>query len=237
MRARIVGAGRAGGSVAGALDAIGWDVEVLGRRDAVAEAADGVDLLVLAVPDATVAEVASSVGPGPAVVAHLSGVLGLGVLAGHARRAVLHPLVSLPGAVLGAERLRGGAWFGLAAEGDPLAADVVAQLGGRAVTIAEGDWATYHAAAVVASNHLVGLLGQVERLAAGIGVPLDAYLDLARGSVDNVAALGAAAALTGPVRRGDRATVERHLAALPADERELYEAGVRLCERLLPERG
>jgi predicted short-subunit dehydrogenase-like oxidoreductase (DUF2520 family) len=90
---------------------------------------------------------------------------------------------------------------------------------------------------VVASNHLVGLLGQVERLAAGIGVPPAEYLDLARGSLDNVAAMGAAAALTGPVRRGDRSTVERHLAALPPDERELYEAGVRLCERLLPREG
>jgi predicted short-subunit dehydrogenase-like oxidoreductase (DUF2520 family) len=236
MRARVVGAGRAGGSLAGALRFAGWDVEVLDRRDPVARAAGRVDLLVLAVPDAAVAEVAAAVAPGPAVVAHLSGALGLDVLAGHPRRAVLHPLVSLPDADIGARRLRGGVWFGLAADGDALAADVVAQLGGRAITVAEGDWATYHAAAVVASNHLVGLLGQTERLAAAIGVPLDAYLDLARGSLDNVAAMGPAAALTGPVRRGDRATVERHLAALPADERELYEAGVRLCERLVPRR-
>ena len=235
MNACIVGAGRAGGSLAGALRVVGWDVELVGRDGPLT--LDGVELLVLAVPDAAVAEVAAAVAPGSAVVAHLSGSLGLAPLAGHVRRAVLHPLVSLPDAEVGAERLRAGAWFGIAAEGDPLAADVVAQLGGRAITVAEGDWVTYHAAAVVASNHLVGLLGQVERLAGGIGAPLEAYLDLARGSLDNVAALGAAAALTGPVRRGDRATVERHLAALPPDERELYDAGVRLCERLLPEPG
>lgn len=237
MKARIVGSGRAGGSLAGALGAVGWDVELVGRGGEVRGAAEGVDLLVLAVPDAAVAEVAAAVPPGPAVVAHLSGSLGLAPLAGHAHRAVLHPLVSLPDPEVGAERLRSGAWFGLAAEGDPLAVEVVDQLGGHAITVAEADWATYHAAAVVASNHLVGLLGQVERLAAGIGVPLAAYLDLARGSLDNVAAMGAAAALTGPVRRGDRATVERHLAALPPDERELYDAGVRLCERLLPREG
>jgi predicted short-subunit dehydrogenase-like oxidoreductase (DUF2520 family) len=50
-----------------------------------------------------------------------------------------------------------------------------------------------------------------------------------------VAALGPAAALTGPVRRGDWATVERHLAALPADERAAYQAGVELCRRVLAE--
>jgi predicted short-subunit dehydrogenase-like oxidoreductase (DUF2520 family) len=221
--------------MAGALRSVGWEVELLGRGAAVS--ADGVDLLVLAVPDAAVAEVAAAVPAGPAVVAHLSGSLGLAPVAGHARRAVLHPLVSLPDPDVGAQRLRSGAWFGLAAEGDPLAAEVVDQLGGHALTVAEADWATYHAAAVVASNHLVGLLGQVERLAGGIGVPLAAYLDLARGSLDNVAAMGAAAALTGPVRRGDQATIERHLAALPTDERELYAAGVELCRRLLAEPG
>jgi predicted short-subunit dehydrogenase-like oxidoreductase (DUF2520 family) len=79
----------------------------------------------------------------------------------------------------------------------------------------------------------VALMGQVERVAASIGAPLDAYLDLARGSLADVADLGPAAALTGPVRRGDSATVARHLAALPAEERAAYEAmaaeAARLC--------
>jgi predicted short-subunit dehydrogenase-like oxidoreductase (DUF2520 family) len=235
---RIVGSGRAGGSFAAALAAVGWEVEVLGRGDPLAGAAAGVDLLLLAVPDGAVAGVAAAVDPAPGggtVVAHCSGALGLAPLSGHRRRAVLHPLVSLPDAPTGALALRGGAWFGLAAEGDPLAAEVVVALGGRAVTVAEGDWARYHAAAVVASNHLVALLGQVERIAAGIGVPLEAYLALAGGSLANVEAMGPAAALTGPVRRGDWSTVERHLAALPADERAAYRAGVDLCRRLLSE--
>ncbi|HLT15104.1 MAG TPA: DUF2520 domain-containing protein, partial [Acidimicrobiales bacterium] len=142
---------------------------------------------------------------------------------GHPRRAVLHPLVALPDPERGAARLV-GAWYGLSADGDPLAAEVVTALQGRAVTVAEADWVRYHAAAVIAANHLVALLGQVERVAGGIGVPLEAYLDLARGSLDDVAALGPAAALTGPVRRGDTETVARHLAALPAAERAAYEA-------------
>lgn len=233
-RVRLIGRGRAGGSLGSALTAVGWEVETLGRKDSVAGAARGVDLTVLAVPDAAIAEVATAVeADGVAVIAHVSGALGLAPLAGHVRRAVLHPLVSLPDPEIGAQRLQAGAWFGLSAEGDPLVTEVVAALGGRAIAVAEGDWVHYHAAAVVASNHLVGLLGQVERLAGEFGAPLDAYLDLARGSLDNVTALGPAAALTGPVRRGDWDTVERHLAAIPADERAAYRAGVELCRRIL----
>src|SRR5688572_31904480 len=87
---RIVGAGRAGGSFAGALGAAGWAVDVLGRDDPVGGAAgDDVDLVLLAVPDGAVAEVAAAVGRNPeTVIAHCSGSLGLGPLAGHWRRAV-----------------------------------------------------------------------------------------------------------------------------------------------------
>jgi predicted short-subunit dehydrogenase-like oxidoreductase (DUF2520 family) len=235
-RAAVVGAGRAGGSLAGALAASGWTVTVFGRDGDIARCSAATDLVLLAVPDGAVAEVAATVeADGVAVVAHVSGSLGLAPLAGHVRRAVLHPLVSLPDPDTGAARLRAGAWFGLSTEGDPLAAEVVADLGGRAIAVREADWVRYHAAAVVASNHLVGLLGQVERVAVAIGAPLDAYLDLARGSLENVAALGPGAALTGPVRRGDWATVERHLAALAPDEQAAYQAGVDLCRRLLAE--
>jgi len=225
---RIVGRGRAGGALAGALGAVGWDVEVVPGSSAVA--ADGVDLLVLAVPDGAIAEVATRVRPGPAVVAHLAGSLGLDVLAPHQRRASVHPLVALPTAAVGAERLRAGAWFAVA--GEPIAAEVVADLGGRAVEVPDDQRAAYHAAASIASNHLVALLGQVERVAAPVGVPLEAYLDLARATLDNVAALGPAAALTGPAARGDTATLDRHRAALDPSERPAYDALVAQAERL-----
>jgi predicted short-subunit dehydrogenase-like oxidoreductase (DUF2520 family) len=233
-RVRIIGPGRAGGALGGALADAGWEVmPALGRGDDVGGACEGVDLVVIATPDAVVGEVAAAVRPlAGVVVAHLSGSLGLAPLRSHRRRAVVHPLVALPDPARGAARLR-GSWFGLAAEGDPLGAAVVQVLGGRAVAVAETDWPRYHAAAAIAANHLVALLGQVERVASMIGVPLDAYLDLARGSLDDVAALGPAAALTGPVRRGDRATVDRHLAALPEAERAAYaalaEEAARLC--------
>ncbi len=231
---RIVGPGRAGTALAGALSTTGrWRVEgVLGRSDDVGAAAAGVDLVVLAVPDGAVAGVAAAVEPvGAAVVAHMAGALGTGVLAPHPRRAVLHPLASMPGGELGPARLR-GAWWGLAVGGDPLAEELVADLDGHPLHIADADRDRYHAAAAMAANHVVALLGQVERVAASIGVPLAAYLTLTRTAVDNVEALGAAAALTGPVARGDTATIERHLAALPADERDGYDAMVREARKL-----
>ena len=232
---RVIGGGRAGGSVHGALVAAGWTSGgVLGRHDAPSAAAHGVDLLVLATPDGSLAEVAASVSPvGSTVVAHLSGATGLDVLADHPLRASVHPLVSLPDPETGAKRLQ-GAWFALAGQSSALdlVQRLVEDLDGRAVTVADDNRATYHAAAVVASNHLVALLGQVERLAASVGVPLEAFLDLAAGSLDNVRAVGPAAALTGPAARGDEATIAAHLAALPPDERATYEALVVEARRL-----
>ena len=232
-RVRVIGPGRAGSSLATALARAGWDVApTLGRGDDLADAAAGTDLLLIATPDAAIAEVAQAIRPVErTVVAHVSGSAGLHPLVRHPRRAVLHPLVALPDAERGAERLV-GAWFGLAEEGDPLVAEVVASLRGRVVHVAETGWARYHAAAVIASNHLVALLGQAERVAATVGAPMEAFLDLARGSLADVAALGPRDALTGPVRRGDSATVERHLDALPPEERPAYEAMAHEAERL-----
>lgn len=239
---RIVGAGRAGGAFALALGEAGWEVELLVRGVPLDGAAAGIDLLLLCVPDAALAEVAEAVEPrSEAVVAHCAGALTLDVLAAHPHRASIHPLVSLPSPAVGAVRLRDGAWFGVAAVDDQarsLVLDVVGDLGGRVVEPPEDRRATYHAAAVVASNHIVALMGQVERLASTVGVPVEAYLGLAIGSISNVAELGPAAALTGPVARDDWATVRAHLDALPADERDAYRSmaveAARLAGRDVP---
>jgi pantoate--beta-alanine ligase len=202
-----------------------------GRGDDLADAAAGVDLLVIATPDEAVAGAAAAVDPVPTtVVAHLAGSLGLDVLAPHERRAALHPLVPLPEPETGAARLAAGTWFAVA--GDPLAERVVADLGGRAVTVADDQRAAYHAAAAIASNHLVALLGQVERVAAPTGVGLEAFLAMARAALDDVAHAGPAAALTGPVARRDTATVRRHLDALDPSERSAYRALAASAARL-----
>jgi predicted short-subunit dehydrogenase-like oxidoreductase (DUF2520 family) len=232
---RIIGPGRAGSSLSAALSAAGWNVTgLLGRGDDLAAAAQGVDVVVLATPDDLVAEAAAAIAPRPeTVVVHLSGSLGLDVLAPHPRRAALHPLVPLPNAEVGAARLASGITFAVA--GDPVARAMAESLGGRAVEVADEDRAAYHAAACIAANHVVALLGQVERVAATAGLDLGAFVELTRAALDDVEHLGPRGALTGPARRGDWATLARHRDALAPEERSAYNAGVALAVRLADE--
>jgi len=229
---RIIGPGRAGTSLAAALSARGWEFAgFCARGDDLAHAARGVDVLVIATPDDAIAEVAAAVAPvAGTTVAHLSGSLGLDALAPHPLRATVHPLVPLPNGEVGAARLSSGVTF--AVSGAPLGREMVTSLGGRMVEVADADRAAYHAAACIAANHVVALLGQVERVAASVGLDLESFLPLTRAAVDDVAALGAGAALTGPARRGDWATLSRHLDALPESERAGYQAGAALATRL-----
>jgi predicted short-subunit dehydrogenase-like oxidoreductase (DUF2520 family) len=252
----LVGPGRAGTAVALALAARGWQpVAVAGRSlDApstwaaaarlaapavvVADAGREADVVVIATPDAAIANVATALAPSlraGALVVHLSGASTLheldGVLLARPDVEVgsLHPLQSLPSADVGRRRLA-GSWC--AVDGSPRVEKIALTLGMRPFRVDAAHRVRYHAAACVASNHLVALLGQVERLAAHAGVPFEALLPLVRGTVENVDELGPAAALTGPVARGDDATIARHVDALPYDERDGYEALVREARRL-----
>lgn len=228
----ILGSGRAGGSFRSALTESGWATESIAARAIVAEAPDGsvfdgADLVLIAVPDGAIGDVARAVPTCDAVVAHVSGACDLDVLAPHRRVGSIHPLMSLPDAATGSRRLLDSCVF--AVDGDPLMTDVVASLGGRAIGVPASSRALYHATASVAANHLTALCDQVESLARLVGVPTDAYWTMMRFTLDNVAEVGAAAALTGPAARADWATIRSHLAALPSDdERALYLA---LCER------
>ena len=227
----VIGSGRAGGSFHAALTEAGWTCELVAARPLVAGAAmrdsGPGDLVLLAVPDGAIADVARVLPVTDEVVAHVSGACGLDVLAPHRRVGSIHPLMSLPDASTGSRRLLDSCTF--AVDGDPLMAEVVASLGGRAIGVPASSRALYHATASIAANHLTALCAQVESLAAQVGVPVDAYWTLMRTTLDNVADVGAAAALTGPAARADWDTIGKHLAALPTDdERRLYFA---LCER------
>ncbi|HYH81825.1 MAG TPA: Rossmann-like and DUF2520 domain-containing protein, partial [Longimicrobium sp.] len=191
--------------------------------------------LLLAVPDDALAEVVAALAgldlPPALPVLHASGSLSLDVLAplsarGHSVAGV-HPLAAIADPVDGAERLR-GATFGVEGEGAAreLAERLVEACEGRALSIRPGGKALYHAAAVFASNYAVALLSVAERLMlqAGVG-PREAQAALtalAAGAVENVAAHGPIAALTGPVARGDAETVARHLARLSGADRDVY---------------
>ena len=222
-----------------ALTKAGWAPQpTLGRDDDVNEAATGVDVLIIATPDAAIAQVAQAVVPADTcVVVHLSGSLGPDALLPHARRAVVHPVMGLPNAEVGAHRLLDNGWFALTEGCDPIGQQLVDALGGRAITLADDPdtRALHHAACCVAGNHLVTLLGQVERLAISAGVSPAAYFELVRAVVDNVEQMGAAAALTGPVARGDYGTVERHREAIAAHSKgdlALYDALLPATEEL-----
>jgi predicted short-subunit dehydrogenase-like oxidoreductase (DUF2520 family) len=133
--------------------------------------------------------------------------------------AMMHPLRAIPDG-RGAMRTMKGAMFGI--EGDERgrrdAQALVAAMGARALELGGVEVAAYHAAAAIASNYLVVLLALASDLLAQVGIApeqaREALVALADGTLANLRERGIDAALTGPIRRGDRATIERHLAAL-----------------------
>jgi predicted short-subunit dehydrogenase-like oxidoreductase (DUF2520 family) len=131
----------------------------------------------------------------------------------------LHPLVSFADARVA---LEGREQIAFGIEGDGLARAmakrIVQALGARAVFLEAENLALYHAGAVMASNYVVALADTAQSLLVKAGVPADQALPilipLLTSVVQNLAHLGLPGALTGPVARGDVASVERHIAAL-----------------------
>jgi predicted short-subunit dehydrogenase-like oxidoreductase (DUF2520 family) len=91
----------------------------------------------------------------------------------------------------------------------------------RPTEVADADRAAYHAAASIASNFLVTLEGAAESLAATAGVGRELLAPLVLAAADNWARRGAHAALTGPIARGDEATVARQRDAVAERTPEL----------------
>lgn len=229
-RIAIVGAGRLGTALAGALTAAGVDIDgPLGRGDA--PAADR-DIVLLCVPDAQIEAAAAALAPGPAV-GHCSAATTLDVLAPHLAFS-LHPLmtVTLAGATFAGAT---AAIAGATPEALGVAEALCNALGIRSLRIDDADRAAYHAAASVASNYLVVVEDLAERLAATVGLDREPLVALVQASVANWATLGGAAALTGPVARGDETTVARQRAAVaeraPADL-EVFDALTEAARRL-----
>lgn len=197
----VVGPGRLGTALSAALRAAGVPVEgPLGRGRVPAA-----PVVLLTVPDASIAEAAAAV-PAGRKVGHCSGATTLEPLAGHAAFSV-HPLMTVPET--------GARFEGVpaAVAGHPVATEIAEAIGMVPFHVADEHRAAYHAAACMASNFLVALESAAERVARTAGVERDALMPLVRATVENWGALGAAA-LTGPHARGDAATIERHRAAL-----------------------
>jgi predicted short-subunit dehydrogenase-like oxidoreductase (DUF2520 family) len=167
------------------------------------------------VPDAEIAAAAAAVGGrGRVLVGHCSGATGLEPLAGHEAFA-LHPLMTVPTAAApGVFAGAGCAIDGATPRALAAARALAERLGMRPTHVAGEDRAAYHAAASIASNFLVTLEGAAERLAATAGLDRALLAPLVRAAVDNWAELGAEGALTGPIARGDEATVARQREAV-----------------------
>jgi predicted short-subunit dehydrogenase-like oxidoreductase (DUF2520 family) len=205
----LIGTGRAGGAIRARLRERGLRVTDGRRPD------PGADLVILAVPDAVIAEVASAVEIGP-WIAHVSGATRLGALDPHERRFSTHPLQTLT-RERGADQLD-GAWAAISGESaDALdrARWLAETLGLRPFEVADGDRALYHAAAVIGGNFLVTLHQIATRLLAEVGAPAEAIVPLMRRTIEN------GYELTGPIARGDWPTVEAHMAALAERDPDL----------------
>jgi predicted short-subunit dehydrogenase-like oxidoreductase (DUF2520 family) len=190
----------------------------------------------LSVPDDVLMEMAyalaglGSAPPGCAAF-HLSGARSTDVLAPlHARGypvGSIHLLQSLADSVRGAGMIP-GSFVAISGEADSVitARRLAQHLGCTPLTVPATRRPLYHAAAVSASNHLIALLAAAARLLVEAGVPeedaLPALLPLARGTLDNLEALGVRGALTGPLVRGDVETLRLHLRTLDEREREVY---------------
>ena len=214
MRITIVGPGRLGRSLAVIWGRTGHAVTVVGRGQPVP---DG-DATVLTVPDAAIREVAAQLQVA-GVLLHCSGALDLDVLRPHRPAGSLHPLMTFPGPEVDLPDLQGVV---AAVAGDPIALTTARRLatdaGLRPVEI-PGDRRLYHAAAVMAGNLGTVLVALAARVLAGAGVDeAEARAILAPLAVRSVrnAPLGLARSLTGPIPRGDIATLEAHRAALIA---------------------
>jgi predicted short-subunit dehydrogenase-like oxidoreductase (DUF2520 family) len=220
----IVGHGRLGSALSGAFRAAGLPVDgPLGRGSD----GGGADVVLLCVPDGEIAAAAAHVAPGR-LVGHCSGATTLAPLAPHEAFS-LHPLMTVPDE--GAEFA--GATAAIAGS-TPRALDAARSLsealGMRPVEVADEDRAAYHAAASIASNFLVTLEAAAEQLAATAGIDRDHLAPLVRSTVENWAQHGAERALTGPIARGDEATVARQRDAIAERAPELLDLFDALAE-------
>lgn len=240
MRIAVIGAGRVGGALGRALHAAGYPVTAVWSRSpehaaelasalgaAVAaaphEAAVAADLTIIAVTDTQIAAAAGALGEAPegAAAVHLSGANSAALLAPLAGRGwqvgAFHPLQTFADAH---SPVLPGTVFAIDAAGSlaEQLASVARALGGTPLPIPPETRAIYHAAAAMMANYTVVLAAQASALLAECGLPqaqaLAALLPLLRGAVESLDRLGVPAALTGPIARGDAATVARHLDAL-----------------------
>jgi predicted short-subunit dehydrogenase-like oxidoreductase (DUF2520 family) len=199
----VIGSGRVGSAVGARLRERGVAVQ------------EDAELVLLCVPDTAIAEVARGIERGP-WLAHVSGATPLGALDPHERRFSVHPLQTFMRA-RGPEQLD-GAFAAVTAESDEARERgfwLAHTLGLEPFALADDARPLYHAGAAIASNYLVTLHRVASDLFRAAGAPPEALVPLMRRTIDNEFEL------TGPIERGDWATVEAHRRAIRETAPEL----------------
>jgi len=208
-RVDVIGSGRVGSAVSARL-----------RERGIAVGDSDPDVVLLCVPDTAIAEVSRSLSPERAWVGHVSGATPLAALEPHERRFSLHPLQTFDRS--GDPGQLDGAWGAVTGDTDEalsVARELAGTLGLQPFELADRDRTLYHAGAVFASNYLVTL----QRAAVRLGVPPQGLVPLMRGTIEH------GFELTGPIARGDWATVEAHKQAIEASQPELEDLYVTLA--------
>lgn len=250
LRVGIVGSGRVGAVLGAALRRTGHEITAVSARTDLSrvraeallpgvpimaphDVPDHADLVLLAVPDdslpSVVEELRERIRPGQ-IVMHPSGRYGLSVLAPltDVLPIAAHPAMTFTGTSLDLGRLE-DCPFGVTSTDAayPIAAALVVEMGGDPVRVDEDARTIYHAALAHGANHLVSLVAQALDLLAEAGVEEPARIarPLLTAALDNALREGDRA-LTGPVARGDVATVRAHLG-------ELADPGVREAYRVM----
>ncbi len=246
LKVGIVGPGRAGTALGGALARAGHEVVAAAAvseqskyrvRDHFPRAKltgpagvlEAADLVLLTVPDDVLPGLVEGLAATGApyagrLIAHASGAHGIRVLDPATRAGALplalHPVMTFTGREDDVDRIKGVS-FGVTAPDQlrPAAEALVIEMGGEPVFIAEENRALYHAALAFAANHLVTLVSQAASLLreAGADNPNRMLGPLLGAALDNALRFGDAG-LTGPVARGDDSTVAAHVAAIAAHE-------------------
>jgi predicted short-subunit dehydrogenase-like oxidoreductase (DUF2520 family) len=200
---KVIGSGRVGSAVSARLRESGLTVD------------DEGELVLLCVPDGSIAEVACGLEEGP-WVAHVSGATPLSALDPHRRRFSMHPLQTFTRA-RGPEQLD-GAWAAVTAESEEAGVAgfwLAETLGLKPFELADAARPLYHAGAAIASNYLVTLHAVASELFRAAGAPPEALVPLMRRTIDN------GFELTGPIDRGDWETVAAHRRAIRESRPEL----------------
>ena len=200
------------------------------------------NVVLIAVSDDAIESTARRIAAGakpPAVTLHTCGSAGPELLQSLQEKGcstgVLHPLQTVPAREAGVQSLS-LCYYAYCGEGAALdcARHLIAWLSGKELPVSPEHWAVYHAAAVMACNYNVTLVNTALDLLEHAGVKreegLRALSPILRNTTEVLLGSTPEEALTGPIRRGDTGSVERHLRALqsaPPEARSLYVAGAR----------